>query len=382
MNQIDARTEMKSAIYPWVFVVWLLVLSQFPSEINAQNANDSFSSFDQKWQQSSKQSDAQWDAFERDQQRQWGEFRAKVESKWDTFLDSTKKTWVDYSNDLDARSRVDFEHGTADITAIVPDEKEDAISTGKKQLFDQIKRMLTTTNPDGDPILKGQIRNRKGELVTPGNIDAYIREEILPNIIVDSRPYTAKDGIQRKKYSANIKLIPDHIEVRARQYLPAVHSQAQRFGIEPELILAVIHTESYFNPKAKSHAGAYGLMQLIPRYGAREAYHYIYGQDKVLTPEYLYEPGHNIELGTAYLHVLRNKHYANIRDRIKNCYLSICSYNWGPGAVKGSMWERGIDVAKVKAEELYTFFRSYAPQETSNYLKSVTERMEMYKKMY
>lgn len=46
--------------------------------------------------------------------------------------------------------------------------------------------------------------------------------------------------------------------------LRQVHRESDRHGLQPELVLAVMHTESLFDPFALSHAGAQGLMQVMP----------------------------------------------------------------------------------------------------------------------
>jgi soluble lytic murein transglycosylase-like protein len=48
------------------------------------------------------------------------------------------------------------------------------------------------------------------------------------------------------------------------ELLKTVHQEATRAGLSPELVLAVIEVESNFNPFAISHAGARGLMQVMP----------------------------------------------------------------------------------------------------------------------
>src|SRR5262249_40671839 len=49
-----------------------------------------------------------------------------------------------------------------------------------------------------------------------------------------------------------------------RAYDQLIHTTAQRAGLEPALIKAVIQCESQFNPRAQSPRGAQGLMQLMP----------------------------------------------------------------------------------------------------------------------
>lgn len=58
------------------------------------------------------------------------------------------------------------------------------------------------------------------------------------------------------------ELVPDHDERFA--ILKAVHAEASRVDLPPELVLAVIEVESRFDRFAVSHAGARGLMQIMP----------------------------------------------------------------------------------------------------------------------
>ena len=78
--------------------------------------------------------------------------------------------------------------------------------------------------------------------------------------------------------------------------------------------MAITETVASFYPKATSHIPAYGLMQLVPSSGARDAYNYVYKEDIVLKKRYLYKPKNNIELGCAYLGKIRNNWFNGIRD--------------------------------------------------------------------
>lgn len=69
--------------------------------------------------------------------------------------------------------------------------------------------------------------------------------------------------------------------------------EARDLGVDPALALAVAHAESFFDPKARSHMGAIGVMQIMPA-TARGEY--------ALHPDILWDARINIRLG---LHFLR-----------------------------------------------------------------------------
>ena len=90
---------------------------------------------------------------------------------------------------------------------------------------------------------------------------------------------------------------------------------APYYGIDPELVMAVIRAESAFNAKAVSNKNAQGLMQLIPetaqRFGVKDSW----------------DPIQNIKGGTAYLRWLL-RHFDGKVD------LVLAAYNAGEGAVE------------------------------------------------
>ncbi|MBK5939274.1 transglycosylase SLT domain-containing protein [Halochromatium roseum] len=102
---------------------------------------------------------------------------------------------------------------------------------------------------------------------------------------------------------------------RRTRYQPLIESAARRHGLLPELLHAVIRTESAYKPDALSHAGACGLMQLMPATAER------------FRVTEIWDPAQNIEGGAAYLRFLLNLFDNDIR-------LALAGYNAGEGAVK------------------------------------------------
>lgn len=117
-------------------------------------------------------------------------------------------------------------------------------------------------------------------------------------------------------YGTCIKGVDWHATPLKRiEYREEVRVAAEVHGVDEALVRAIMHAESWFNPAAVSHAGAQGLMQLMPATQAR------FG---VADP---FDPVDNISAGTAYL--------AELMDRFDNDWeLAVAAYNAGETAVR------------------------------------------------
>lgn len=104
------------------------------------------------------------------------------------------------------------------------------------------------------------------------------------------------------------------VRLNSIAYESEIASAAREFGVEEAIVRAIIHAESSFNPVALSHAGAMGLMQLMPatarRFGVSDAY----------------DAAQNIRGGVQYLAFLLKRYQGNLT-------LAAAGYNAGEGAV-------------------------------------------------
>lgn len=367
------------------------------------HAQDEFERFRQQQQQAQEQFTQrylqQYNAFVQADSAAFAQFKDEVEKQWGEFVGSTRKDWVEYSEDLQRRSRVDFEQGQAEVEVLLETSEEEA----RDKLQDAVVALINDQGKSADyrvelpdqsqdapqplsenPVLQGLVASRDGTAVTSENAIAFAQNIAQSNEVVFTK-VMGKDNRERMKATATFPLVPDHLQKRAERYLPAIREYAKKYDLDVPLICAVIHTESFFNPKAKSPIPALGLMQLVPKSGGREAYRFVHKEDRILPPSYFYDANKNIELGSAYLHLLRNRFFGKVEDDQKAMLCVIAGYNTGPGNVSRALTgERVISealpvIASLNWDKLYEHLKKSLPyEETRDYLVKVLDRIPLY----
>jgi soluble lytic murein transglycosylase len=94
-----------------------------------------------------------------------------------------------------------------------------------------------------------------------------------------------------------------------------IRSAANRYGVDPHLVQAVIKVESDFNTEARSHKGAQGLMQLMPE------------TVQLHQVNNVYDPEQNIDGGVRHLRLLLDRYQGDLQ-------LTLAAYNAGVKAVE------------------------------------------------
>jgi soluble lytic murein transglycosylase len=136
-----------------------------------------------------------------------------------------------------------------------------------------------------------------------------------------------------------------------------LQSNAKKNNIDVAWAYAIVRRESSFMPDAASHAGALGLMQVMPgtaRYLAK----------KKIRRNSLFNPNRNVELGTQYMRYLMDK-------MDNNAILATASYNAGWRRVQQWLPEKGN-------MPLDLWIETIPYKETRNYVKAVLAYQQIY----
>jgi soluble lytic murein transglycosylase len=161
------------------------------------------------------------------------------------------------------------------------------------------------------------------------------------------------------------KILENHPELLfPRPYYEDVRLAADRFTIQKELIYSIMRQESAFNPRARSHADAFGLMQMLPEVARKKA--------KDLDVEFakaedLFDPYTNIQLGSAYVKELWERHSGQF-------ILTVSSYNASEEAIRGWMQTRFTG-------DPVEFIEDIPYEETRGYVRLVMRNFIFYKVM-
>lgn len=133
-------------------------------------------------------------------------------------------------------------------------------------------------------------------------------------LVLSDRPLASVERTFAVRESKTVRSSRRVSWIRVAAYDGLIDAHAARHGVRPELVRAVIQTESAFNPRARSIKGALGLMQLMPQTAAELG---------VLDP---FDPAENIGAGVTYLRRLLDR-YGNNEE------LALAAYNAGPHVV-------------------------------------------------
>ena len=132
------------------------------------------------------------------------------------------------------------------------------------------------------------------------------------------------DSLNQRIYLHFKKSLPTKYKNQARKITQTLIRESMRYQMDPIFIMAVIKTESSFNPEALGGVGEIGLMQIKPDTAAWIAERY---EMKFKGPKSLKDPNENIRVGVAYFSYLRLDF-----ENLPGSYVN--AYNMGPANVR------------------------------------------------
>ena len=171
--------------------------------------------------------------------------------------------------------------------------------------------------------LKSSAETKSSSRVTGSNFrETFHSKGIIPTHGLVEYTYRARQQQKAQAFTHHVnsgrynqKNITVEQANRLAKYAPVIRACSQKYGVPVELICAVMIQESSVKPNAVSHAGAKGLMQLMPGTARR------FGVSNSL------DPVQNIEGGTKYLRFLLERFKGDVR-------LALAGYNAGEANVE------------------------------------------------
>ncbi len=309
-------------------------------------------------------------------------FSGSIEKRWgrDEIRMAGKINYVKYIDNYLSRSEVNFSKGTIIVETVSPTEP-------KKHLRNAIiTTLLTPDDPasvdlfssssitlEGQPFLYQQVIDQDKQ-----PIQWSWRATRFADYLIENRLKTKTIDF-KKSYYVEIPMVQDHYEVRSYKYADIVQRASKRYGIPEDLIYSIIKTESSFNPYAVSWANAYGLMQVVPKTAGADVFKLVKKKSGTPSPEYLFDPEKNIDTGTAYFYILKNRYLKDVQHSLSLEYSMISAYNGGTGGVLNTFdrGSRSRAMNKLNAlqpnQVFWALTKKHPNSESRRYLEKVTK---------
>jgi membrane-bound lytic murein transglycosylase C len=308
------------------------------------------------------------------------DYQAEITQFWTEVELSNTTSWVDYNPAMDVKRVVDFANNEIRISVqgdklygFSPEDSEREILAalsidieGAYKLDPVLAKIMGDESPNSHRKILG--------------LDKSLAKELNKTAVLQR-----KQGKKGELLTIVAKLPSNSLAMRAKSFLDDVEKSAAKWQVSAALIMAIMHTESAFNPLARSHIPAFGLMQIVPKSAGRDASRLVFGEERLLKGRDLFEPATNIEMGAAYLHILDRRYLKGITDAESRQMCVIAAYNTGAGNVARafsgttSVKKALPFINRLSSKQVYAHLRSNLKyEEARNYIQKVTKTLPLY----
>jgi len=398
-----------------------------------------------KFAEYSKQQKAKYKAFKSAYLNRYETYRKEIKEKWGVAELSSKTEYIHYNAENKTKVLTNFENDTIEISILDVDDLSEAEVNKRlrEAIVDSLDKQPETIaskqvefDITTDTALKTEtntptVLNQLG-VESAEKIDTLLKEIVVIPVKKQQQIVISRTQSRLKKQIANIEnhldsndisgkqaqepnalivsmkqeketvlldannLIKKNIRTykislnrdrykKAQQYLQYVESNAKKWQLSKPLILAIMETESHFNPLAKSYVPAYGLMQIVPATAGADVNNKILGVKDKPSPEILFSGSNNIKYGSAYIHILMTQYLKEIKHPTSRLYCAIAAYNTGIGNVarafnkgkKGRLKAMRV-INKMSPSEVYEVIKKRTHTETQRYLDKVLESRQYF----
>lgn len=354
----------------------------------------------QQFKQYKQSQQNQFQTYQQAQKKAFDDYKKELSVFWDEPKLSNKTEWITYSKDQKTRTDVDFENELITIETFAASKKQAqkkidlalakalTIDTKTAYMQDPLQKKLNTI-PTPENITDDDIDTKpilKDVVFTNGANEKNLQEYVEKNT---KNIQTFTTNKQETLYVVKVKLPKNTTYKRSEIYFEDVLKNSKKQDIPLPLIFAIIHSESSFNPMARSYVPAFGLMQIVPKTAGVDAYHYLYNEKRLVSGNYLYNSQNNIKLGSAYLHILYYRYLKYIKNPQSRLYCTIAAYNTGAGNVarafvgSNDVSSAAIIINTLSPKQVYArLLKDLKYDEPKVYLKRVSERKKVYENIY
>ncbi|WP_414931828.1 membrane-bound lytic murein transglycosylase MltC [Vibrio europaeus] len=309
-------------------------------------------------------------------------FSGNIEKRWGRgeIKFAGKSNYVKYIDNYLSRSEVNFDKGLITIETVSPTDP-------KRHLKNAIvTTLLTPDDPanvdlfsskdvklEGQPFLYRQVVDQDKKAIQWSWRASRFADYLIAHKL------KVKNVDFKKAYYVEIPMVEEQFEIRSYKYADIVQRASRKYDIPEDLIYAIIKTESSFNPYAVSWANAYGLMQVVPKTAGKDVFKLVKKKSGQPSPEYLFNPENNIDTGTAYFYILKNRYLKDVSHPLSLEYSMISAYNGGTGGVLNTFnrndRKRAMrDLNSLQPNQVYWALTKKHPNaEARRYLEKVTK---------